>query len=44
MDYGVFLNGLTARRGLEKAWRGLKVQYSPNFKFNFRLRLALDHA
>ena len=34
---------MAARRGLEKARRGLKVQRGPNFKFDFGPRLALDH-
>ena len=33
-------DGLTARRGPEKAWRGLKVQRGPNFKFNFGRGIA----
>jgi hypothetical protein len=37
-------SGLTARRGPKKTRRGLKVQRSPNFKFNFGPRSALDHA
>ena len=36
--------GVIARRGPKKTRRGLKVQRSPNFKFNFGPCLALDHA
>jgi hypothetical protein len=38
------LRGVIAWHSPKKTQRGLKVQRSPNFKFNFGPRLALDHA